>query len=115
MTPKNGGNGSNRKPKIALLHFSAPPGISGVDVMIRDQARMFRLFGYRVEIVAGLGKQFRKDIPVHVIKSMGPRHPKVARVRDQLEKGIVGKNFYQLEEHLYKTLKQYLINPGIAV
>lgn len=106
---------NGKKPKVALLHFSAPPVISGVDVMIRDQARMFRQFGYKIEIIAGTGRQFRHDIPVHIIKSIGPRHPKVVAIREELEKGIISKSFYQLEQHLYKTIKAYLCNHGIQV
>lgn len=106
---------NGRKPKIAIIHYSAPPTISGVDVVIRDQARMFRSFGYKVDIIAGLGRQFRKDIPVRIIQRINPRHPKVQAVRANLEKGIVTTSFYQLERSLYTTVRHYIMEQGIDV
>lgn len=106
---------NNKKPKVLLIHFSAPPVISGVDVMMRDQARMFRLFGFKVDIMAGTGKHFRKDIPLHVIKRISPRHPKVLHIRQELEKGIVSPAFYQLERQLYRTIKEYIVNHNINI
>ncbi len=106
---------NNKKPKIAIIHYSGPPMISGVDVMMKDQARLFRLFNYKVEIVAGVAKQFRKDIPVHIIKRITPNHPVVLSIRKELEKGIVSPSFYRLEKTLYLSLKKYIITHDIHV
>ncbi len=106
---------NNKKPKIAIIHFSGPPMISGVDVMMKDQARLFRLFNYKVEIVAGIGRQFRKDIPVHIIRRINPSHPLVLSVRKELEQGVVSPAFYQLEKSLYNTMKKYITEHHIDV
>lgn len=107
-------NGSS-KPKIAIFHYSAPPNTSGVDIMVRDQARLFRLYNYKVEIVAAIAKQFRKDIPVHIIRRMNPRHPKVLAVRQELERGVVSKEFWKLEKSLYQVLFKYISTHNINV
>lgn len=106
---------NNHKPKIAIFHYSGPPNISGVDVIIRDQARQFRLHGHRVEIVAGIVKQFRKDIPVHTIQRMNPKHPLVVATTKELEKGIISSNFTKLERSLYFSIKKYLKQNNIQV
>ncbi len=105
----------NQKPKIAILHFSGPPNTSGVDIIIRDQARLFRLYGYKVEIVAGLAKQFRKDIPVHIIKKMSPRHPLVLSVLLELEGGKISRDFKRLEHSLFHSIRKYLIKNNVQV
>jgi glycosyltransferase involved in cell wall biosynthesis len=107
-------NGNN-KPKIAILHYSGPPKISGVDNIVRDQARLFRLYGYKVEIVVGYGKQFRKDIPVRIISKMSPRHPKVLDVMKELEKKQVSLDFKKLEQSLFSSIKKYLVKNEIKV
>jgi len=105
----------SKKPKIALLHYSGPPEISGVDLLMKDQARLFRLHNYPVEIIAGKPRAFRKDIPVTTIRPMYPTHPLVLRVRKELEGGIVSNTFHQLEENLYQSLKKHILARGISV
>ncbi|HUV80907.1 MAG TPA: glycosyltransferase family 4 protein [Patescibacteria group bacterium] len=106
---------NNQKPKIAIFHYSGPPNTSGVDIIVRDQARLFRLHGYKVEIVAGLIKQFRKDIPVHLIRRISPIHPLVLSTLKELEEGKVSSNFKKLEQSLYYSIKKYLIRNNIQV
>ncbi|MBI2405209.1 glycosyltransferase family 4 protein [Candidatus Gottesmanbacteria bacterium] len=106
---------NNKKPKIALLHYSGPPEISGVDLLMKDQARLFRLYNYPVEIIAGKPKHFRKDIPVTMIRRMYPTHPLVLKVRKELEQGMVTNSFRRLEESLYKSLKRHFVTYGIQV
>jgi len=108
-------NNHNKKQKIVLMHFSGPPMISGVDILIKDQARLFRHFGYKVDIIAGIARQFRKDIPVHIIRRINPKHPLVFRVRQELEKGIVSPVFKKLETSLYKSVKKYLWENHIGI
>ena len=108
-------NGNGKKPRIAVMHFSGPPTISGVDVIIRDHARLFRLYNYKVDIVVGSGRQFRKDIPVHVFRQMSASNPHVLKVRQELEKGVVSRRFYQLEKSLYTKIKRYLLSNDIRV
>ncbi len=110
LPPQNG-----KKPHIAIVHFSGPPTISGVDVIIRDHARLFRLFNYKVDILVGSGRQFRKDIPVHVFRQISASNQLVLKVLSELEKGVVSRHFYQLERSLYQKLKRYILTHDIQV
>lgn len=114
LVPSNGTT-NGKKPHIGIVHFSGPPTVSGVDVIIRDHARLFRLYNYKVDILVGSGKQFRKDIPVQIFRQMNASNPIVLKVRQELEKGIVSKRFYQLEKSLYLKLKRYVISYDIQV
>ncbi|MBI2013536.1 MAG: glycosyltransferase family 4 protein [Candidatus Colwellbacteria bacterium] len=105
----------SEKPAIGIFHYSSPPNTSGVDVIIRDQARFFRQYGYKVFIVAGVGRQFRKDIPVHIIKRMNPRHPFVFPLFEELRKGIVSREFKQFERSLFNQIKNYIVKNDIKV
>jgi len=114
-TATNNGKNNGKKPHIAVMHFSGPPTISGVDIIIRDHARLFRLYNYKVDLLVGSGKQFRKDIPVHVFRQISASNPLVSKVRQELEKGIISKRFYQLEKSLYTKIKRYLLSNDIRV
>lgn len=106
---------NGKKPKIGLIHFSGPPIVAGVELVLRDQARMFRFFNYKAEIIVGAGKQFRKDIPVHVIRRMDSNNPFVLQTRKELLQNIVSPTFFTIERNVYSNLKKYLLNHGITV
>jgi len=112
---RNGNGNGNGKPRIALLHFSGPPIISGVELVMRDQARLFRQFNYKVEIIVGVGKQFRKDIPIYLLKRMNSTHPQVLKVRKELTGSTVSKTFKFLEKSLYKDLKKHILTNNITM
>jgi len=105
----------DKKPKIALIHYSGPPIIAGVENMIKSHARAFRFYKFPVHILVGAGEQFRKDIPLKVFKDFSPRNPLVLKIRKEYEEGKVSKNFYRLEEKIYDSLKRYLIKEKIEI
>jgi len=48
--------------KIALLHFSYPPNIGGVEVFIKEQANILAKIGYEITIITGAGKEVDSTI-----------------------------------------------------
>ena len=48
--------------KIAILHYSCPPVVGGVEEVVRQQAQLFHRYGHSVKIIAGTGGQFSEDI-----------------------------------------------------
>ncbi len=111
----NGNIKNQKRNHIAIIHFSGPPAISGVDLLIKDQARLFRLYNYRPELVTGNAKQFRKDIPIHNISLIDTQNPEVLKVRHELEGGVLSPLFYKIEEQLYIRLKKYILRKNISV
>lgn len=76
-------------PRIAILHYAAPPTIGGVESTIAAHARLLVEHGYAVKIIAGAGEPFHPAIPVEIIPDIGSRSPRVAQVNDELARGIV--------------------------
>ncbi len=76
-------------PRVAILHFAAPPTIGGVESTIASHARLLVEHGYAVKIIAGAGEPFHPAIPVEIIPDIGSRSPRVAQVNDELARGII--------------------------
>jgi len=45
------------KPTTAILHYTAPPVVGGVEAVIDAHARIFLQMGYPVSIIAGQGSK----------------------------------------------------------
>ena len=48
---------------VALLHYSAPPIVGGVESVLGHHARLMAGAGHQVQIVAGRGEQTDPHIP----------------------------------------------------
>ncbi len=64
-----------RKPSVALLHYSVPPVIGGVEEVIRQHAELFFRHHHRVSVLAGEGGEFsrRMEIIFHPLLSSSNR------------------------------------------
>ncbi|MEX2144058.1 MAG: glycosyltransferase family 4 protein [Anaerolineales bacterium] len=90
--------------KIALLHYSAPPVIGGVESVIEQQARLFAGAGYDVRVVAGRGQVFDRRVPFVSIPLIDSRHSRVLDVKAELDQGKVPAAF----DYLVKDISQKL-------
>ncbi len=54
--------GPSPSTSIAILHYSAPPVVGGVERVIRDQAEGLLSYGFRVKVVAARGSQWHSQI-----------------------------------------------------
>ena len=92
--------------RTAILHFSAPPVIGGVEAVIRAHTQTILSSGYPVTVIAGRGAtdglppgaDFRR-IPL-----MDSLHPDILQVTRQLEKGVVPPLFTELTDRLVADL-----------
>ncbi|WP_025322121.1 glycosyltransferase family 4 protein [Deferrisoma camini] len=71
-----------RKLQIALLHYSCPPVVGGVEEVVRQQASLFRRHLHPVKIVAGAGGPFTDEFPVEINPKLGSRYERVARAQE---------------------------------
>ncbi len=62
------------KPSVALVHYSAPPVIGGVEFVLEEQARQFLAAGFPVEVVVGEGEKFHEQIPLTIVPEIGTRY-----------------------------------------
>jgi glycosyltransferase involved in cell wall biosynthesis len=99
-----------KRPTTAILHYTAPPVIGGVEVVLQAHARAFVRAGYPVTIVAGQGNAERlpTGADLIIIPEMDSRHPEVARMSAALEQGQVPQDFDDLTRQLLDALTPVL-------
>lgn len=90
--------------KIALLHYSAPPVVGGVESVIGHHARLMAEAGHEVQIVAGRGGEVDERIRFVEVPLMDSRHPIVLALKEQLDRGVIPKEFAEHVGQLTETL-----------
>jgi mannosylglucosylglycerate synthase len=93
--------------KVAILHYTSPPVIGGVEVVIQAHAHLFTQNGYSVTIISGRGS--RDGLPDGVdyiqVPLMDSQHPDITKINSSLETGSVPENFIPIKERLVENLK----------
>jgi len=96
--------------KIAVLHYSAPPVIGGVEAVIKAQIDQFIRVGYTSTVIAGRGQ--KNSLPGGAnfieIPEIDSQHPSVTSINQHLERGNVPEEFERLESHLIQVLAPIL-------
>jgi mannosylglucosylglycerate synthase len=90
--------------KIALLHYSAPPIVGGVESVLAQHARLMTKAGHEVIILAGRGKTFDERIPVRIDPRFDSRHAGVMEVKQDLDQGKYTPGFDKLRDQIKKEL-----------
>ena len=90
--------------KIALMHYSSPPIVGGVESVLAQHARLMTKAGHNVIILAGRGKTFDPRIPVHLLPRLDSRHAEVMKVKRDLDKGNAISTFDELRDQITKEL-----------
>ncbi len=94
--------------KIALLHYSAPPIVGGVESVLGQHARLMVNAGHQVQIVAGRGEQTDPRIPFIHLPMADSRHPDVLAIKAELDAGRVPPKFTELVDTLTANLNEIL-------
>ena len=95
---------------VAILHYSAPPIVGGVEAVIKAHQNEFIHAGYSCTVIAGRGNI--ADLPLNAkfieIPEIDSQHPEIVMVSRELEAGRVPKNFTRLETQLANLLEPVL-------
>ena len=86
--------------KIALLHYSSPPIVGGVESVLAHHARLMAKAGHDATILAGRGKAIEERIPVRILPRLDSRHPEVIRVKGLLDIGKYTADFDNLRDQI---------------
>jgi glycosyltransferase involved in cell wall biosynthesis len=94
------------RPHTAILHYTAPPVIGGVEAVIGEQARAFAEAGFPVTVVAGRGEgaALAPGVEFTRVPEMNSRHPEIVAASERLERGEVPEAFDGLVERLVESL-----------
>src|SRR5712692_5941767 len=100
---------------IALLHYSAPPVIGGVETVMGHQARLMARDGHSVTLVAGRGAAPDGRAAFAGLPLLDSRHPRVLAVKLELDAGRVTPNFYALSAEIETELLAVLTGKDVVL
>jgi glycosyltransferase involved in cell wall biosynthesis len=101
--------------KVALLHYSAPPIVGGVESVIGHHARLMADAGHDVRIIAGRGEQTDPRIPFIQVPMADSRHPEVLRIKGELDAGRLPPEFARLADALAAGLNNVLGDADVLI
>ncbi len=94
----------------AIVHYSVPPVVGGVEAVIQAHTRLLINAGHPVRLIAGNGDKAALPAGAEFfhIPEMNSLHPKVVQVSHQLESGVVPGEFKPLSASLENSLASVL-------
>lgn len=69
---------------VAILHYSCPPVVGGVEEIVRQQASLLRRYGHPVKVLAGRGEPFSEKVPVEINSLFSSRNRGIMRLQKEL-------------------------------
>ncbi len=78
---------------IAIIHYTSPPVIGGVEQVLGEHARLLADAGHRVRIVAGRGASPDPRVAFVSIPLADTRHPDVVALQADLDAGRIPASF----------------------
>lgn len=102
-----------QKATTAILHYTAPPVVGGVEGVMEAHAAIFLKMGYPVSLIAGQGSE--EALPagagLALIPELDTQHPRILKAGEAFDAGEVPPDFEaltrQIEESLKPLLKQF--------
>ena len=100
---------------IALLHYSVPPVVGGVESVLAQQARLLSQNGHTVRILAARGEPLSDRIAFVRLPLIDSRHPRVLAAKAQLDRGTVPDDFEPLTTEITQALQQALMDVDVLI
>jgi glycosyltransferase involved in cell wall biosynthesis len=101
--------------KVALLHYSVPPVVGGVEAVLAHHACLMADAGHDVRVIAGRGAQFDPRVPLVSMPLADSRHPEVLAVKAELDAGHVPAAFSEIVEQLGAALEAALDDVDVLI
>jgi glycosyltransferase involved in cell wall biosynthesis len=101
-----------KKPRIGILHYSAPPVIGGVEAVILAHSRQFLRAGYFVRLIAGRGAAdgLPAGAQLALLPEMDSQQAKIVQMSKVLEAGQVPDGFDPMVKKLQAALQPLLVD-----
>ena len=100
---------------IALIHYSAPPVVGGVESVLAQQARLMAQAGHTVRIIAARGAPISDHIQFIPLPLIDSRHPRVLAAKAQLDQGTVPDDFELLTSEITRDLQPALTGVEVLI
>jgi glycosyltransferase involved in cell wall biosynthesis len=95
-----------KRPKTAIVHYTAPPVVGGVEAVIQAHVQTFAQAGYPSTVIAGRGEGVwvPQGASFVQIPELDSRHSQVDEISSSLEKGEMPATFDDLVNRLIELL-----------
>lgn len=103
-----------RSLNIALLHYSCPPLVGGVEEVLRQQAYLFNRYFHNVKIFAGAGEQYTANYPVEINPLLGSRNESILHAHKLAVEGKLDE-VETLSGEIYSYLREALKNFDVLI
>ena len=100
---------------IAILHYSVPPIVGGVESVIAHHAQLMSADGHSVRLIAARGESLSEEIPLFPIPLADSQHPRVLAAKEQLDRGAVTADFESLRDELAEQVQTALSGVDILI
>lgn len=100
---------------IAMLHYSVPPVVGGVESVIAHHARLMSADGHIVRLIAGRGEPLDEQIPLITIPLADSLQERVILMKKQLEQGMLAEDFESLRDDLVMELQSALSGVDVLI
>jgi glycosyltransferase involved in cell wall biosynthesis len=99
-----------KRPQTAIVHYTAPPVVGGVEAVIQAHAQILVQRGYPVTIIAGRGEAATFPAAVEFVRipEIDSQHPQIAQMSARLAQGEVPPDFGAMVTRLEETLSPLL-------
>lgn len=101
--------------EIALVHYTAPPVVGGVEYVLGKQAVLMAAAGHSVRIVAGRGQAPDPRVRFESVSLADSMHPEVLAVGTELAAGRVTPAFSALVHQLEADIRAALAGTDVAI
>ncbi|MDP6524154.1 MAG: glycosyltransferase family 4 protein [Kiritimatiellia bacterium] len=101
--------------RVAILHYSAPPLVGGVEFIIEAHARMLAEFGCETKLIVGEGGHAVPGVTVDLIPEISSGGGQMNEEVEQLLAGKVPDNFKACVKKVEKELSKSLRNIDVCI
>src|SRR5579884_3236659 len=102
-------------PRVALVHYTGPPVIGGVESVVGRHARLLAARGFEVHVLVGRGGPAGGCVRVHRLPLLDSRHPRVLAVGAELEQGRVTPAYAALVARVEEALARALRRVDVCI
>ncbi len=101
--------------RVAILHYSSPPIVGGVESLIGHHANGLMHHGYAVRVISGSGASFLAPIETHLNPLFSSSHPDILAIKTQLDAGDCTPAFEQMVSQISAALEVALADCDICI
>jgi mannosylglucosylglycerate synthase len=105
-----GGDKTVKPIRTAVLHYSVPPVVGGVEAVIDAHAHVFLDAGYPVTVYSGRGEHesLMEGTELKIIPELDSKHPEILEINAVLERGEIPEAFESMRQKLADLLRPEL-------